>query len=135
MGVDVLRRAAGERLPIDRKSASGIDLRSERARIEPASQQRKLIFQHACRAFGLHALERIRAYELGAPGSRVHRSAYRRAHLEEPNAHASVGKLERRFGSRKAGAYDVYRLHAAEDTIRSPPVCPCPHLAPKRPSG
>ncbi len=49
------------------------------------------------------ALERIRAYELGAPGSRVHRCAYRRAHLEEPNAHASVGKLERRFGSCKAG--------------------------------
>ena len=93
------------------------------------------MFQHACRAFGLHALERIRTYELGAPGSRVHRGAYRRAHLEEPNAHASVGKLERRFGSCKAGAYDVYRLHAAEDTIRSPPVRPCPHLAPKRPSG
>lgn len=84
-----------ELITIDRERTARIDATSTSRRNKLRTECRKLRLQHAGSAFGLGALQRVRAHELSAIAAAMHIGFGFGAHLEQTHVHAALGELKR----------------------------------------
>ena len=107
----------GELVSVDRKRTTRVDAASARRRNKLRTERRKLRLQHAGSAFGLGALQGVRAHELGAIAAAMHIGFGFGAHLEQTHMHAALGELKRGLAACETRADYVHKfIHAGRIT-------------------
>ena len=106
-----------ELITIDRERTARIDAASASRRNKLRTERRKLRLQHAGSAFGLGALQRVRAHKLSAIAAAMHIGFGFGAHLEQTHVHAALGELKRGLAACETRADYVHKfIHAARIT-------------------